>query len=73
MGFKGELQLRPWDDNDIIEGFARVFDNFAVAAGIVLFTYVGDRIALSVYEALAVFGTLSGTLLTAALLRRLKK
>ena len=64
--------MRPWNDNDIKEGIARVFDNFAVAAGIVLFTYVGDRIALSVYEALGVISALFGSLLIAALIRRIK-
>ena len=38
--------MRPWNDNDIKEGVAGVFDNFAVAAGIALFTYMGGRIAL---------------------------
>ena len=65
--------MRPWNDNDIKEGVARVFDNFAVAAGIAIFTYVGDRIALSVYEALAVFIALSASLLIAAYIRRYKK
>ena len=65
--------MRQWDDDDIIVGVARVFDNFAVAAGITLFTYVGGRIALSLLEALAVFIALFGSLLIAAQIRRHKK
>ena len=65
--------MRPRKANDIFEGFAGIFDNLAVAAVITLFTYIGGRIDLYLYEAFIVFIALCISLFAAVQIRSLKK
>lgn len=66
----GEYEEKPWLNTAQKEGLARVFDGFTIANGIVLFSYLGGRVALFDWEVRALILTAFCTLMMSLRFRK---
>ena len=65
--------MKPLNDNDILEGIARVFDGFSIVSGASFFTYISGHLTLPKTDAVGLVFTFILCFGTGIQLRRLKK
>ena len=61
-----------WFTDDILEGIARIFDGFCIAAGIAIFTYLGGKLQISIADVIGLITVLFCCLGVSIMVRKLK-